>query len=121
MGYHHLFTWSAFSSFLISIMLIHRNKIQNLSLNFANKETEYLQLKNQVNPHFLFNNLNTLIAFIETNPHKAIAFGHQLSNVYRHYLNNENDDFVLLADEIEFISDSYLVNSYFIAIYFKSI
>jgi two-component system LytT family sensor kinase len=89
----------------IVITLIYRNKIQNLSLSFIKKETEYLQLKNQVNPHFLFNNLNTLIAFIETNPQKAIAFGHQLSNVYRHYLNNEKDDFILLADEIEFISE----------------
>lgn len=89
----------------IVITLIYRNKIHNLSLSFIKKETEYLQLKNQVNPHFLFNNLNTLIAFIETNPQKAVVFGHQLSNVYRHYLKNEEDDFVLLMDEIEFISE----------------
>lgn len=90
---------------LIVMMLVYRNKIQNLSLSFSRKETEYLQLKNQINPHFLFNNLNTLIAFIETNPQKAIAFGHHLSNVYRHYLKNDENDFVLLKDEIQFISE----------------
>lgn len=105
MGYPNILVLSFFICFLISATIVYRTKIQNLSLNFINKETEYLQLKNQVNPHFLFNNLNTLIAFIETNPQKAIAFGHQLSNVYRHYLNNEKDDFVSLADEIEFISE----------------
>ena len=104
-GYPNLFAISFFCCFLITILIVNRNKFQNLSLSYIKKETEYLQLKNQVNPHFLFNNLNTLIAFIETNPQKAVVFGHQLSNVYRHYLNNENDDFVSLTDEIEFISE----------------
>jgi len=90
---------------LIVIMLLYKSKIQNLSLSFSKKETEYLQLKNQINPHFLFNNLNILIAFIETNPQKAIEFGHHLSNVYRHYLKNDDNDFVLLNDELQFISE----------------
>lgn len=104
-GYPQLFFMCFFCCFLITVQVVYRNKIQNLSLSILKKETECLQLKNQVNPHFLFNNLNTLIAFIEINPQKAIVFGHQLSNVYRHYLKNENDDFVLLADELEFISE----------------
>lgn len=86
-------------------MLVYRNKIQSLSFSFSKKESEYLQLKNQINPHFLFNNLNTLIAFIEINPQKAIEFGHHLSNVYRHYLKVENDDFVKLANEIDFTKE----------------
>ncbi len=94
-----------FSCSIIVLTLIHRAKIKNLSLSFSKKETEYLQLKNQVNPHFLFNNLNTLIAFIETNPKKAIEFGQHLSNIYRHYLKNESDDFVLLSTEIDFIKE----------------
>lgn len=84
-----------------------KNKLQILTLeNFnSKKNAEYLQLKQQVNPHFLFNNLNTLISFIEVNPKKAIEFGHHLSNTYRYYLKNENDDFVLLSDEIAFINE----------------
>ena len=64
-----------------------------------------MQLKQQVNPHFLFNNLNTLISFIEIDPKKAIEFGHHLSNTYRHYLKNKNDDFVSLKEELEFIKE----------------
>ncbi len=104
-GYPQLFAMCFFCCFLITIIIVYRNKIQKLSLSFSKKETEYLQLKNQINPHFLFNNLNTLIAFIEINPQKAIAFGHHLSNVYRHYLKNDEHDFVLLKDEIQFISE----------------
>lgn len=77
-------------------------ELQNL--NFK-KNAEYLQLKQQVNPHFLFNNLNTLISFIEINPKKAIEFGHHLSNSYRHYLKYQEEDFILLSDEINFIKE----------------
>lgn len=80
-------------------------KINKLTSDFSKKEAEYLQLKQQVNPHFLFNNLNTLISFIEINPKKAIEFGHHLSNTYRHYLKNKNDDFVSLKEELEFIKE----------------
>lgn len=80
-------------------------KINKLTSDFSKKEAEYLQLKQQVNPHFLFNNLNTLISFIEIDPKKAVAFGHHLSNTYRHYLKNKNDDFVSLKEEVEFIKE----------------
>lgn len=81
--------------------------ITNLKYSFSQKQAEYLQLKHQVSPHFLFNNLNTLIAFIEINPTKAIDFAHNLSNVYRHYFTSQSEDFVPLKDELNFI-DNYL-------------
>ena len=79
--------------------------VKILSNSISKKNVEYLQLKQQVNPHFLFNNLNTLISFIEINPKKAIEFGHHLSNTYRHYLKYQEEDFVLLSDEINFIKE----------------
>ena len=82
-----------------------KGTIKSLTSFISRKELQYLRLKNQVNPHFLFNNLNTLISFIEVNPQKAIDFGHHLSNTYRHYLKSEDDDFVLLHDELLFITD----------------
>jgi sensor histidine kinase YesM len=84
---------------------ISKKKISFLSNNALKLNSEYLQLKQQVNPHFLFNNLNTLISFIEVNPKKAIEFGHHLSNTYRYYLKNEKDDFVLVTDELMFIQE----------------
>jgi sensor histidine kinase YesM len=97
--------------FLLLFINSQDNKIRNkiefeiITNSLSKKEAEYMQLKNQINPHFLFNNLNTLITFIELNPDKAIAFGHNLANVYRHYLKNQTEDFVLLQTEIDFISE----------------
>nr|WP_315202433.1 histidine kinase [uncultured Flavobacterium sp.] len=80
-------------------------KIKKLTSDFSKKEAEYLQLKNQINPHFLFNNLNILVSFIELDPKKAVDFGIHLSNVYRHYLKNQTEDFVSLQGELDFITE----------------
>jgi len=58
-------------------------------------------LKTQVNPHFLFNNLNTLSAVIPDNPGQAIDFVQQLSKVYRHILEVKNEQSILLKEELE--------------------
>jgi len=58
-------------------------------------------LKTQVNPHFLFNNLNTLSAVIPDNPSQAIDFVQQLSRVYRHILEVKNEQSILLKEELE--------------------
>jgi len=57
-------------------------------------------LKTQVNPHFLFNNLNTLSAVIPDNPSQAIDFVQQLSRVYRHILEVKNEQSILLKEEL---------------------
>lgn len=98
-----------FLSFVIVLVPITRSnnklKIKKLTSNLSKKEAEYLQLKNQINPHFLFNNLNVLVSFIELDPKKAVDFGHHLSNVYRHYLKNQTEDYVALEGEINFITE----------------
>src|SRR5258708_2407407 len=58
-------------------------------------------LKTQVNPHFLFNNLNTLSAVIPDNPGQAIDFVQQLSKVYRHILEVKNEQSIFLKEELE--------------------
>lgn len=58
-------------------------------------------LKTQVNPHFLFNNLNTLSAVIPDNPQQAIDFVQQLSKVYRHILEVKNEQSILLKEELD--------------------
>ena len=58
-------------------------------------------LKTQVNPHFLFNNLNTLSAVIPDNPGQAIDFVQQLSKVYRHILEVRDEQSILLKEELE--------------------
>ena len=107
-----LFTIGFSTTIFCAMIIIYRNnkteanhKINKLTHSISKKDAEYIQLKNQINPHFLFNNINTLISFIELDPKKAIEFGHNLSNVYRHYLKSENDDFVSLSEELHFITE----------------
>ena len=58
-------------------------------------------LRIQVNPHFLFNNLNTLSAVIPENPLQAVDFVQQLSKVYRHILEVKDEQSILLKEELE--------------------
>jgi two-component system, LytTR family, sensor kinase len=62
-------------------------------------------LKNQVNPHFLFNSLNTLSSLIITQPAVAERFIIMLSSIYRYILENSQKDKVPLQDELSFINE----------------
>ncbi len=64
---------------------------------------EYEHLKTQVNPHFLFNSLNTLASLIEEDRDAAIDYTTQLSDLYRHMLAYRERDLVLLAEEWEIL------------------
>lgn len=71
-------------------------------------ERHYIQsqlegLRNQVNPHFLFNSLNTLVYLIPENSEKAVSFVRQLSKVYRYVLESRDANLIPLADELEFL------------------
>ena len=58
-------------------------------------------LKTQVNPHFLFNNLNTLSSIIPEDPKLAVDFVQQLSRVYRHILEVQDEQIIPLKDELD--------------------
>jgi len=71
-------------------------KLKRESLN-----AELNALKTQVNPHFLFNNLNTLSSIIPENPDMAVEFVQQLSKVYRHILEVQDEQSIPLKDELD--------------------
>lgn len=58
-------------------------------------------LKTQVNPHFLFNNLNTLCSIIPEDPKTAVEFVQQLSKVYRHILEVQDEQSIPLKEELD--------------------
>ncbi|WP_320111257.1 histidine kinase [Draconibacterium orientale] len=68
---------------------------------------QYETLKTQVNPHFLFNSLNTLSSLVSSNPALSDKFIHKLSAVYRYVLENQEKDLVPLAAEMEFVKDFF--------------
>jgi len=67
-------------------------------------QVQFDNLKNQLNPHFLFNALTSLNSLIFENQQLASEFLQQLSKVYRYVLQNKNKNFVLLGTELDFIA-----------------
>ncbi len=65
---------------------------------------DYEHLKSQVNPHFLFNSLNTLTNLIEENKENAVKYTERLSDLYRNMLIYHNKDLISLAEEWELLS-----------------
>lgn len=72
-----------------------------------NAEFQFESLRSQVNPHFLFNSLNTLSSLIYNDREKAEIFIRELSDVYRYILENRGSELVLFERELK-IARSYL-------------
>ncbi len=71
-------------------------------LERARAEAELDALRSQIDPHFMFNSLNTLAHLIETRTDQARAFCDDLADVYRYILSRKNEALVLLGDELAF-------------------
>lgn len=76
-----------------------RIAVENETLRAENLNSRYEALKNQLDPHFLFNSLNTLRSLTEDDTDKAEDFIQQLSGVLRYTL--QNKEVVTLAEELE--------------------
>lgn len=77
------------------------------ALKRAQIENELKVLSSQINPHFLFNSLNTLMSIIPEDTQLALDFTRKFSDVYRYVLQSKNQDLVSLQEELKFV-DSYI-------------
>ncbi len=75
-------------------------KVQKIIAGTANAKFE--SLKNQIDPHFLFNSLNVLSALIEENPANAQRFTTSLSKIYRYVLEQKDKELVSVQEELAF-------------------
>jgi LytS/YehU family sensor histidine kinase len=82
-------------------------KLKKEQLERARAEAELEALKNQIDPHFIFNSLNTLSHLIESAPAKAKQFNDNLADVYRYILQNKARELVLLREEMTFLNDYF--------------
>jgi two-component system, LytTR family, sensor kinase len=82
-------------------------EMENEILKRENLNAQHETLKQQVNPHFLFNSLNTLRSLIKLDSNQAEDFASELSSVYRYMLRHQDKQQVTLREEIEFLQ-SYL-------------
>ena len=83
-----------------------KNHLAKEALKKAGLQTQLDSLKNQINPHFLFNSLNALTALIAENPEKAETFVDEISSVYRYLLRNNEQGLATIREERDFM-DSY--------------
>lgn len=82
-----------------------KEEITELKLEAANREVELNILKSQLNPHFLFNALNSIRALIDENPEKSREAITQLSNILRNILSAQKSKEIHFADEINIVKD----------------
>ena len=105
------FTLSAILMFVtLKLLLLNRQKnlkeLENEKLKSSYLNSKLENLKDQINPHFLFNSFANLSALINEDQHKAKKYLSNLSDVFRYTLNNSNEQIVDLIDELD------LLNSY---------
>ena len=77
-------------------------KVKESQIVAQTQTAKFDALKNQLDPHFLFNSLNVLTSLIEENPHKAQNFTTSLSKIYRYVLEQKNKDLVSVDEELKF-------------------
>lgn len=102
-------------TFIISLFLHGREFLQQLRASIEEREalkraqisSRYESLKNQVNPHFLFNSLNVLSNLVYKDADLADEFIRRLSGVYRYVLDMQEKEVVSLAEELAML-DAYL-------------
>ena len=79
-----------------------QNRIKEQKVIAGTASAKFDALKNQLDPHFLFNSLNVLSSLIEENPENAQKFTTSLSKVYRYVLEQKDKELVSVDEELEF-------------------
>jgi sensor histidine kinase YesM len=99
-----------YGSFFLVYYYYQRNKNhkqQLASYHQALSEMRINQLKSQINPHFLFNNLNVLDQLIEEDKHKASDFLNEFAEIYRYVLQASDETVVSIEKELHFAKQYY--------------
>ncbi|MCK0178174.1 histidine kinase [Flavobacteriaceae bacterium S0862] len=81
---------------------LQKNKIKEQKVIAGTASAKFDALKNQLDPHFLFNSLNVLTSLIDENPDSAQKFTTALSKVYRYVLEQKSKALVTVDEELEF-------------------
>ncbi len=84
---------------------LQKKENEKSELALKNKEMQISLLKSQINPHFLFNTLNSISTLVNSSKEQARKVITQLSDIFRYALDAHSDEMVKLANEIEFIEN----------------
>jgi sensor histidine kinase YesM len=103
--FNHFLDGFIYGSFLLVYHYYKKNKShqeQLASYHQALSESKIHQLKAQLNPHFLFNNLNVLDQLIDEDKHKASDFLNEFAEIYRYVLQASDKELISLQEELIF-------------------
>ena len=105
------------SLLLVSLVYVYNNRRLHQLRKFAAMEQQrahfqYEYLRSQINPHFLFNSLNTLTALIEEEPTKAVAYTENLSDFYRNTITRLEQKLIPLKEELEILDNFIRIQQY---------
>jgi two-component system, LytTR family, sensor kinase len=89
-GYHFFQNWR--------LSMVKAEELKRESL-----KAQYDSLKNQINPHFLFNSINTLIGLIDEDPELAKNYGVQFAKIYRYILEKGSEELIALSEELNIV------------------
>tara|TARA_R110000850_G_scaffold277086_1_gene422280 strand:- start:5233 stop:6573 length:1341 start_codon:yes stop_codon:yes gene_type:complete len=81
---------------------LQEKKVKEQKIIAGTASAQFESLKNQIDPHFLFNSLNVLTSLIEENPELAQKFTTSLSKIYRYVLEQKDKELVSLEEELAF-------------------
>ncbi len=108
-----------FTSLIISLIIsitfhafyfykkVQENKVKEQKIIAGTASAKFESLKNQIDPHFLFNSLNVLTSLIEESPENAQKFTTSLSKIYRYVLEQKDKELVSAEEELKF-ADTYM-------------
>lgn len=92
---------------LILIKKFYEGQTQIFKIEKQQKENELKLLRSQIDPHFLFNNLNTLDSLIDSNTDKAKEYINRLALIYRYLIKTKDAEVMELSEEIE-LAENYI-------------
>lgn len=98
---------TAFPFALLLTKKFYEGQNQYLKIEKQQKENELKLLRSQIDPHFLFNNLNTLDSLIDSNTEKAKEYINRLSLIYRYLIQTKDAEVMELSKEIE-LAENYM-------------
>ncbi|MEM6966525.1 MAG: histidine kinase [Bacteroidota bacterium] len=109
----HIEGTGIFATFLLGKKL-YDAQAHLINIEKEKKESELRLLKSQIDPHFLFNNLNTIDSMIDSNPRGAKVYLNKLSQLYRYLISSKDFEVVPLEEELEFARNyMFLIESRF--------
>lgn len=93
---------------------LQKELLRTAKLQKESFEAQLQHLRNQMNPHFLFNSLNVLVTLIKIDQDRAVKFVQKLSEVYRAFLQNSEKELITLHQELNVVKAyNYLLKTRF--------